>query len=60
MLKEAAKFGFFDTGFGKYPRLQVLTISEVLHGKQPRIPLVDPDAFRRAKLEVRGDQKVLF
>jgi len=34
-----------------YPRIQILTIEELLAGKQPQIPLIDPSAFKRAAKE---------
>lgn len=48
MRKEAATAGFYTGPHNeKYPRLQLLTIEEVLAGKRPTIPLVDISlAFR--------------
>jgi hypothetical protein len=51
MLTEAVKAGFYETEWGKHPRLQVLTIGELLAGEKPDIPLVDPSAFRKARRE---------
>lgn len=50
MISEAVKKGFFTSkGFGKdYPRLQILTIEEVLAGKEPQTPYTVP-AFKRAQ-----------
>jgi site-specific DNA-methyltransferase (adenine-specific) len=40
MLEEAAMKGFYHSPLGKdYPRIQILTIEEVLQGKLPDIPL---------------------
>jgi hypothetical protein len=40
MRTEAVKVGFYETLYGKYPRIQILTIKELFEGKQPNIPLV--------------------
>lgn len=60
MLKEAVSTGFYQTDFGKYQRLQIITIEEVLSGNQPKIPLIDPSAFQKTKLEDTGKQATLF
>jgi len=61
MITEAVKVGFYETLYGKYPRIQILTIVELFAGKQPNIPLVDPSAFKRAAKESIGQQdKFLF
>jgi site-specific DNA-methyltransferase (adenine-specific) len=59
MRTEAVKAGFYETLYGKYPKIQILTIRELFEGKQPNIPLVDPSAFKKAPKEVRGDQDAL-
>lgn len=51
MQKEAFQAGFFETSYGKYPRLQILTIEEILSGKCPSIPLVDAAQFKKATRE---------
>lgn len=51
MVKEAVKAGYYETEYGKYPRLQILTIEELFEGKKPDIPLVDLGAFRQAAKE---------
>jgi site-specific DNA-methyltransferase (adenine-specific) len=50
MLKEAAEAGFYKSSDGSsYPRLQILTIEELLKGKQPEYPLHRRDAtFKKA------------
>jgi site-specific DNA-methyltransferase (adenine-specific) len=59
MRTEAVKAGFYETLYGRYPKIQILTIRELFEGKQPNIPLVDASAFRRAPRETRGDQDAL-
>ena len=60
MKKEAIKSGFYETDFGKYPKIQILTIEELFAGKKPQIPLVDPSAFKQAKKEKTGKQGSLL
>jgi site-specific DNA-methyltransferase (adenine-specific) len=52
METEAASAGFYELGGRKYPRVQIITIEQALHGAKPAIPLVDTGAaFRRAARE---------
>jgi site-specific DNA-methyltransferase (adenine-specific) len=52
MVTEAASAGFFDCDFGKYERVQVFTVAELLKGAKPKLPLVDQSAaFKKAKVE---------
>ena len=59
MRTEAVKAGYYETLYGKYPKIQILTISDLFQGKQPNIPLVDPAAFKRAAKEIEGEQDKL-
>ncbi|MEX2115243.1 MAG: DNA methyltransferase [Bacteroidota bacterium] len=59
MKTEAVKAGFYEAIYGKYPKLQILTIADLFSGKQPNIPLVDPTSFRKAAKESAGDQGAL-
>lgn len=59
MLKEAVKAGFYETPYGKYPKIQILTIAELFAGKQPNIPLVDPTFFKKAQKEIAESQDTL-
>lgn len=57
MEKEAAAAGFSETDYGRIPRLQILTIDDILTFKKtPRLPVVDSSAFRKAKREEKSDQ----
>lgn len=60
MLTEAVKEGFYETLYGKFPRLQILTIQQLLEGKQPHIPWVDPESFKKAAKEITNKQNALF
>jgi site-specific DNA-methyltransferase (adenine-specific) len=50
MLKEAAEAGFYKSSDGTgYPRIQILTVQQLLNGKQPQYPLHRRDAtFKKA------------
>lgn len=50
MLKEAAEAGFYRSPDGsEYPRIQILTVEQLLDGKQVEYPLHRRDAtFKRA------------
>ena len=52
MVAEAASAGFFECDFGKFERLQVFTVAELLKGAKPKLPLVNQSAaFKKAKVE---------
>ena len=51
MKTEAAGSGVLDTPFGKFARLQILTIEDLFAGKKPAMPPEDPAAFKRAARE---------
>ena len=58
---EAASAGFYELEGRKYPRLQIITIEQALHGTKPAIPNVDTGAaFRRPAREVEDKQTTLF
>ncbi len=40
-----------DTVFGKFARLQIVTIEDLFAGKKPAMPPEDPGAFKRAARE---------
>lgn len=55
MKVEATKAGYYESPHhGKIPKLQILTIEELFAGKQPQIPFVDPETFKRAVREKRS------
>ena len=51
MKKAAASAGVADTPFGKFARLQILTIEDLFAGKKPAMPPDDSAAFRKAASE---------
>jgi site-specific DNA-methyltransferase (adenine-specific) len=54
MRTEAVKAGYYQTIYGKYPKIQILTIADLFEGKQPNIPLVDSASFKKAARESEG------
>lgn len=60
MQTEAVKAGFFETPYGKYPKIQLLTIADLFAGKKPHIPLVDPSSFKKAAKEQIESKEQLF
>jgi site-specific DNA-methyltransferase (adenine-specific) len=60
MLKEAVKAGMYETEYGTYAKIQILTIGELFDGKKPYIPLIDTSMFREAEVEERDMQPRLF
>ena len=57
MRTEAVKAGYYETIYGKYPKIQILTIAELFEGKQPNIPLVDSASFKKAARESEGGEQ---
>ncbi|MFO1434543.1 MAG: hypothetical protein U1F76_31430 [Candidatus Competibacteraceae bacterium] len=52
MPTEAVKAGFYETDYGKYPKLQIFTIEELRSGKKPQLPLLDPAAFNTNSVNI--------
>lgn len=57
MKAEAAKAGFFTVDGERYPRVQILTIEQLLEGKKPDLPLIDHAALRPIAQVDRGRQE---
>jgi hypothetical protein len=57
MLTEAASAGFYQSeNFSeKCPRLQILTIAELLAGKQLRYPRLRDETFKKAERKRKGE-----
>ena len=60
MIAEAASAGLYDTGYGKFPRLQILTIAELFAGRKPQIPFGHSEGFRKAAKEASEAQAQLL
>lgn len=56
MKTEAVKGGFYETEYGSFPRIQILTIEQLFAGQRPKLPWIDPETFRRAKREEAATQ----
>lgn len=51
METEAVKAGFVETDHGRFRKLQILTIDQLLNGDRPEMPFVDSSAFKKARRE---------
>ncbi len=62
METEAVKAGAYETPFGRYRKLQIMTIEQLLDGAKPSIPLVDPTVFKAPTREdaTKGKQAALL
>jgi hypothetical protein len=62
MLAEAAAAGFYESKDlpGRYPRLQILTIAELLAGKKIEYPNHRVETFARAERKTKHAQQEMF
>jgi hypothetical protein len=62
MLTEAAAAGFYESKDfpGRYPRLQILTIAELLAGKKLEYPAHRDETFAKAEQKTKSQQEGLF
>ncbi len=62
MLTEAAATGFYESKDfpGRYPRLQILTIAELLAGKKLEYPAHRDETFAKAERKTKHAQEDLF
>jgi site-specific DNA-methyltransferase (adenine-specific) len=62
MLTEAAAAGFYESKDfpGRYPRLQILTIAELLAGKKLEYPAHRVETFAKAERKTKTQQEGLF
>ncbi len=62
MLTEAAAAGFYESKDfpGRYPRLQILTIAELLAGKQLEYPTHRVETFAKAERKTKTEQAKMF
>ena len=51
MIKEAVKAGYVETDNGRYRKLQIFAVEDLMAGARAELPIVDNSAFRRAKRE---------
>jgi DNA modification methylase len=57
MRTEAVKEGYFEASNGKYLKLQIVTVGELLTGKKPDLPPLDTSVFGKAAEEPRKQHK---
>jgi SAM-dependent methyltransferase len=62
MLTEAASAGFYEPKEfpGRYPRLQILTVAELLSGKKLEYPAHRVETFAKAERKTKSRQEGLF
>jgi site-specific DNA-methyltransferase (adenine-specific) len=53
-------YACYDTGYGKFPKLQILTIAELFAGRKPQIPFGHSSGFRKAAREASEAQSQLL
>ncbi len=55
MVQEAAGEGLYITDYGKFPKVQILTIEDLFAGKKVDMPWADPTAFKKPAKETSPD-----
>lgn len=60
MIREAITAGYYETEYGQFPKIQILTIEQLFAGQRPHMPWIDPSAFRKAKFENTEKQEKLL
>ena len=62
MLTEAAAAGFYESKDfpGRYPRLQILTIAELLESKKIQYPEHRVETFAKAARKTKHEQEEMF
>jgi site-specific DNA-methyltransferase (adenine-specific) len=57
MVKEAASAGFFETPFGRFQRIQIISVATLLDGKLPKLPPQERGGgYKRAEREEPGQE----
>lgn len=51
MRQEATAAGRYATPFGEFPRVQLVTIADLLDGRTPALPIMQESPFKKAKRE---------
>ncbi len=60
MIKEAAAAGFIETPFGKFPRMQIATVADLLDGKLPKLPPQERGGgYKQAAREEKEQDRLL-
>jgi site-specific DNA-methyltransferase (adenine-specific) len=59
MRQAASAAGLYKTEYGAFEKVQILTVEELLSGKKPHMPWIDPSVFRKARREKSETQAEL-
>ncbi len=59
MKTRAAAAGFYETEYGQYPKIQILTVEDLFKGQRPHMPWIDASVFKKAKREQTEKQNKL-
>jgi site-specific DNA-methyltransferase (adenine-specific) len=59
MKKEAIAEGFYQTEYGEFPKVQILTVAQLFAGQRPDMPWIDPTVFKKAKAEKGAQGKLI-
>ena len=60
MIAEAAAAGIYETEFGKFPCIQILTVKDLFAGKRPQIPFGHSEGYKKAAKETKHNQGKLI
>lgn len=60
MVKEAASGGLYETGGQRFPRIQILTVAQMIDDKKPETPFGFTERFKKAAVDKRDDQISIF
>ncbi len=60
MQKEAAGAGFYETGGNEFPRLQMLTVAEVIDNRRPKVPFGFTESLKKASRKSDDKQGALL
>ncbi len=59
MKTRAVTAGFYETEYGQFPKIQILTIEDLFKGQRPHMPWIDSSVFKKAKREQTEKQDKL-
>jgi hypothetical protein len=60
MTTEAASAGYFETPFGRFPRMQITSVAKLLDGKLPRLPPQEPGGgYKQAEREKAQQERLI-
>jgi site-specific DNA-methyltransferase (adenine-specific) len=59
MKTRAISGGFYETPYGQFAKIQILTIEDLFKGQRPHMPWIDPSVFKKAKREQTSKQSEL-